>query len=107
MRHYLAMRSFEGNYVIMWINLTIYTLTVGVSQDDDSSSFDSDIDMSRMRRRFNELLDDALSLYESQRSPHHHHKHDTKKSFDHRSQSAAHFRYSHYARAHKPTFDRH
>ncbi|XP_065207188.1 uncharacterized protein LOC135836338 [Planococcus citri] len=72
----------------------------GLNEDDDQSSFDSDIDVGRMRRRFNDLLDDALSLYETHRTSHHHHHeppptivHESKnKNFDLRSQSAAHFR---------------
>lgn len=62
--------------------------------DDDQSSFDSDIDVGKVRRRFNELLDDALSLYETHRSSHHEPPiTESKKNYDLRSQSAAHFRY--------------
>lgn len=67
-------------------------------KEEDHSSEESEVDVGHVRKRFNELLDDTLSLYETQSI------HDNglscrvaiKQNFDYRSQSAAPSRYMKY-----------
>ena len=66
------------NIRLAWIKLIlffslpgVYPVIAGTILADDHnecSSADSDVDVGQMRKRMNQLLDDALSLYGSRRS---------------------------------------